>query len=288
MPELPEVETIRRELNSKIKNKTIINVEIKVAKMVNLPISEFVRKVRSKKIKHVYRRAKLIVVDLYGHNFLLFHLKMTGQLVYVPKIGKTISGGHSIKNLGHLPNKFSHIIFTFSDGSKLFFNDVRKFGWVRLVDDKLYLLVRNSFGLEPLKNDFTYERFKAQLMHYPNRKIKQVILDQALIAGLGNIYTDESCFCANIKPMRIVKTLKEEEIKKLHRCIPKVLEFAILKKGTSANNYVRTDGTVGGMVPFLKVYGRKGQKCKRQGCKGVIRKIQLNARGTHFCDVCQK
>ncbi len=113
-------------------------------------------------------------------------------------------------------------------------------------------------------------------------------MDQTLIAGLGNIYTDEVCFCAKVLPTRIANTLKEKEMKKIHKCIPQILKFAISKKGTSANNYVRTDGTRGGMVPYLKVYGREGEKCRRKGCKGIIKKIKVNARGTHFCSVCQK
>jgi len=288
MPELPEVETIRRELVQKIKGKTIKDVEIKVFKMVNLPVFEFSKKVKKTKIKGIYRRAKVLIIDLYGPYFLLFHLKMTGQLVFVPKKGQAISGGHPIKNIGQLPNKFSHIIFTFTDGSKLYFNDIRKFGWIKLVEDSIYLLVRNEFGLEPLAKDFEYERFKAAFNHFPNRKVKQVLIDQTLIAGLGNIYADEICFCAGVKPTRVVKTLKAAEMKKIHKCIPQVLNFAILKKGTSADNYVRTDGSQGGMIPYLKVYGREGQKCKRKNCQGIIKKIRLNGRGTHFCDRCQK
>lgn len=288
MPELPEVETIRRELNQKIKGKTIKDIEVKVPKMVNLPVAEFTSQVKGTRVKQVVRRAKLIILDLYGKYFLLIHLKMTGQLVFVPKSGKIVSGGHPIKNLGALPNKFSHIIFTFADGSKLFFNDIRKFGWIKLVEDSIYLSVRNEFGIEPLALEFTLEKFKATLHHFPQRKIKQILTDQTLIAGIGNIYADESCFCAGIKPTRIVKTLKEAEIKKLHRCIPKILKFAISKKGTSADNYVRTDGSLGGMVPYLNVYGREGEKCKRQGCRGIVKKIKLNGRGTHFCNKCQR
>ena len=111
-------------------------------------------------------------------------------------------------------------------------------------------------------------------------------MDQTLIAGIGNIYADESCFCAKILPMRIVKKIKPEEAKKLYQCIVKILKFAISKKGTSANTYIQLDGKPGGMEPYLKVYGRKGEKCKR--CGGIIEKIRLNGRGTHFCKQCQK
>lgn len=170
MPELPEVETIRRELNQKIKGKTIKDIEVKVPKMVNLPVAEFTSQVKGTRVKQVLRRAKLIILDLYGKYFLLIHLKMTGQLVFVPKSGKTVSGGHPIKNLGALPNKFSHIIFTFADGSKLFFNDIRKFGWIKLVEDSIYLSVRNEFGIEPLALEFTWKNSKPPCIISPKEK----------------------------------------------------------------------------------------------------------------------
>ncbi len=147
--------------------------------------------------------------------------------------------------------------------------------------------LRITTGLEPLRPTFTLNAFKDVLQHYPKRKIKHLLLDQTLIAGLGNIYADESCFAAKILPTRIVTTLTTKEKKLLHQAIIKILRASIAKKGTSAKNYVRSDGTPGGFVPYLKVYGRQGQPCKR--CKqNTIHKIKLNGRGTHFCPTCQK
>ena len=213
---------------------------------------------------------------------------MTGQLIYCGQDGKIKAvGGHPVpEGLKNLPNKFTHIIFKFTDGSFLFYNDLRKFGWVKLVDSRQLLVVRREYGLEPLAKEFTLDKFKEILKKYPRRRIKQFLMDQKLIAGIGNIYADESCFYAKIKPTRIVESLTDKERKDLFSGIKKILRSAIVKGGTTFSDYVHTDGTKGGFVAYLKVYGRGGQQCKR--CRGKIEKINLNGRGTHYCDRCQK
>ncbi|MFA6410342.1 MAG: bifunctional DNA-formamidopyrimidine glycosylase/DNA-(apurinic or apyrimidinic site) lyase [Candidatus Buchananbacteria bacterium] len=300
MPELPEVETLRRELVKAIKGKTIKSAVCNWLKMVRpLTVLEFQTKIKNKKIIGVNRKSKVLILDLAGPLALLIHLKLTGQLIFRDQTAclpagrseirkKTlVVGGHPQKGgLDNLPNKFTHLILNFTDGSKLFFNDLRKFGWARLVNDLGVAEMIEKHGPEPLTKEFSFLYFQTILKKYPNRKIKQILLDQALISGLGNIYVDESCFCAKVLPMRTAKSLKPEEIKKLFSCIPEILKFAIAKKGTSADTYVQLNGQPGGMVPYLKVYGRKGQKCKR--CGGVVEKIKLNGRGTHFCRSCQK
>lgn len=293
MPELPEVETLRRELASAVKNKTIKSVRIKVSKMVKpLSPAKFQQKIKNKKILDINRRAKVLIFELSGGFFLMIHLKLTGQLIFKPKnLPPTpynlVIGGHPQKGgTENLPNKFTHIIFSFTDQSKLYFNDMRKFGWMKLLNQSDMNKLSAEFGVEPLEREFTLKKFKEILNRYPNRKIKQILLDQKLIAGIGNIYNDEACFCAKILPSRRSKTLKEKEIKNLHKCITKILKLAILKKGTSANTYIQLSGKPGGMMPYLKVYARKGKKCKR--CQGTIEKIQMNGRGTHFCKQCQR
>jgi formamidopyrimidine-DNA glycosylase len=214
-------------------------------------------------------------------------LKLTGQLIFRPKRGRAVMGGHPQKGGGQgLPNKFTHLIFNFSDGSFLYFNDLRKFGWARLVDDRGVSEIVSAHGPEPLSKEFSLAYLQAVIIKYPNRKLKQILLDQTLIGGIGNIYCDESCFCAKIRPTRIAKKITLAEVKKLHQCINGVIRLAISKKGTSADTYVRLSGQPGGMVPYLKVYGRKGEKCKR--CGGLIDRIKVNGRGTHFCPKCQK
>jgi formamidopyrimidine-DNA glycosylase len=293
MPELPEVETLRRELEKAVKGKTIKSAQVKWPKMV-LPgtPAEFQKKTKNKKITDISRRAKVLIIALNDGNFLIIHLKLTGQLIFRNKKSEirnqkiAIGCGYQKGGVVGLPNKYTHVIFEFTDGSHLYFNDLRKFGWVRLVSKLEVDKLLREFGVEPLTKDFTLAKFKIILKRYPNRKIKQILMDPSLISGIGNIYADESCFCAKILPMRPAKSLKPLEIKKLFLCIPKILKFAIAKKGTSADDYVQLDGRPGGMVPYLKVYGRKGEKCK--GCRGVVEKIKLNGRGTHFCRVCQK
>lgn len=288
MPELPEVEILRRELVSAIKGRAIRSVQVKVPRMVKpLTSTKFQQQIKNKKILDIDRRAKILIFKLSGNLFLIIHLKMSGQLIFQPKKGRVVAGGHPQPGgLDNLPNKFTHIIFDFIDGSKLYFNDMRKFGWMRLIDKEQLSKLASEFGPEPLDKEFTLEKFQEILKKYPNRKIKQILLDQSLIAGLGNIYVDESCFCARILPTRIAKKIKPKEAKILRQCIIKILKLAISKKGTSANTYIHLDGKQGGMMPLLKIYRREGQKCKR--CQAIVQKIKLNGRGTHFCKKCQR
>lgn len=288
MPELPKVETIVGELRKKVKGKVVKDIVVKVPKLINLPIKDFRRQIRDKKIINISRRAKIIILDLTGPNFLLIHLKLTGQLVYQDRQGKKAGGGHQIKiQTTELPNKFTHIIFTFTDNTHLYFNDLRKFGWLKILPDQELAIINQEFGLEPLSQEFTFAKFKELLDRKKNWLIKKFLMDQSLIAGLGNIYTDESCFSAGIRPLRKIKSLSQIELQKLYQSIKKVLKLAIEKKGSSVDNYIQLDGSPGSFVPYLKVYGREGEKCKR--CKkGEIVKIKLNGRGTHFCPKCQK
>jgi len=210
---------------------------------------------------------------------------------------KAVSGGHAIprqtppnlplKRGGNItPTKFTRVMFEFTDKSHLFFNDIRRFGWIKFADKKLYESETGKYGLEPLSKDFTFSAFKEKLKRYPNRKIKQVLMDQSLIAGVGNIYADEVCFAAKVLPTRPANKLTEKESKEIFRAIPRILKLSISKKGTSADTYVTTSGAEGGMMKYLKVYGRAGERCKR--CGGTIHKIKLGGRGTHFCPSCQK
>ena len=291
MPELPEVETLKQELAASVKNKKFADVFCDAPKLLNKKLPEFKKIIKNKKVKSISRRGKMLIFELGNDLYLLIHLKMSGQLIYRKQMAngqsQIVTGGHPQPGgLDNLPNKFTHIYFTFSDKSVLYFNDMRKFGWARLVDLEKLNKVGKEFGIEPMSKDFTLSAFKEILKHRQNKKIKQILLEQKLIAGIGNIYADESCFCAKILPTRKAESLKPAEILALHKCIIRVLKLAISKKGTSFNLYVKSDGNSGGMLPFLNVYGRQGEKCKR--CKSIIKKIKLNGRGTHFCNSCQK
>ena len=286
MPELPEVETIKRELDKTLQGKIISGVEILWPKTVSpTTVTNFTKIVTGKKIVNLERRAKMLIIHLNNKVSLIIHLKMTGQLIFVPKSGKIISGGHPTNDV-QTPGRHTRLVFSFKDKSNLYFNDLRKFGWVKILDEKLKKYIDIEVGVEPLSKNFTLNIFKKILEKYPNRTVKQILLDQHLIAGIGNIYADESAFLSQVLPMRKINTLTEKEITDLHKNIIDVLKLSIQKKGTSSKNYVRSNGQKGGFVPYLMVYGRKGETCKRCGAKIV--KIKHAGRGTHYCPKCQK
>jgi formamidopyrimidine-DNA glycosylase len=295
MPELPEVETIKRELEKTLKNKVISDVEILWGKTVSpTSVINFKEIITGKKILGLERRAKMLLIHLdkarptgpSGRDIsLAIHLKMTGQLIFVPKSGKMILGGHPTHST-QTPGRHTRLIFSLKSGDKLYFNDLRKFGWVRILDEKLKKYINSEVGIEPLSRNFIKVKLEEVFNKYPNRTVKQILLNQKLIAGIGNIYADESAFLSHVLPMRKAKTLKEKEITDLHKNIIAVLKLSISKKGTSSKNYLRSNGEKGGFVPYLNVYGRKGEPCKI--CSTPIVKIKHAGRGTHYCPTCQR
>jgi len=272
MPELPEVETIRRQLIARIKGKKIKFIEVKLARMVNIPAAKFEKIVTGKSVKDIRRRAKILVIDLSGSWSIVIHLKMTGQLIYDGKegIGKP------------------HIIYTFSDGHNLKHYDFRLFGYAKLMKSSEVekFLMKNKFGPEILDKSLTLHKFNELLAKKPNAKIKPLLMDQTFIAGVGNIYAQEVCFCARILPTKKVSALTAKEIKNLYQCLRKILVAALARHGSSVNSYVDALGKRGGYVPLLKVYGRGGKPCI--GCRGKVKTIKLAGRGTSFCPSCQK
>lgn len=287
MPELPEVETIRKDLNSRIVDNKIVDILVKDQRIIKTSFRNFKEILKNSKIKEIKRRGKLLIFVLDKKDkYLLIHLKMTGQLIYKIK-DRIVAGGHSEKKTDFdLPNKFTKVVFTFSDKSKLFFNDMRVFGYMKITGkDELDEILKKGFGIEPLTKDFTWDNF---LKLFKNRKtsIKALLMNQKLIAGIGNIYADEVCFCAGVRPSRGVDKLNEKEFKKIFGCIEKVLALAIKHRGTTFNHYTDGDGNKGGFVKYLKVFQRNGQKCKK--CGSVIKKIKVAGRGTHYCPKCQK
>ena len=286
MPELPEVETIRRELVSRIVNKKIASVEVKKPNLVKNRLKDFISFLEGNKINDIKRRGKLLVFVLKNKKHLLIHLKMTGQLIF--RQGKTIiGGGHPfpVNKDWQLPNKYSHIIFTFSNGSQLFFNDMRQFGYLKIVEENEFLKILDDYGIEPLTADFTLRNFK-DILSKSRTAIKALLMDQKKIAGLGNIYASEVCFFAKVEPLRPANTLNEKEIRDLYRGCELILKKAIAKRGTTFNNYVDASNKQGNFSQLLQVYGRAGEKCRR--CKkGIIVKIKINNRSTYYCNYCQ-
>jgi len=289
VPELPEVETIRRDLYQVLRHKTILKLDVNKTKQVRGDIESFTRVLEGNSFSNIERRGKLLIFTLSNTDtFLLTHLKMTGQLIYQDG-EKVIAGGHSHAQSElnfALPNKYTHIIFTFDDGSRLFFNDMRQFGYLQLVDLPGKTAIESNYGLEPLSEAFELEYFQAQIKRYMRATIKKLLLDQQAIAGIGNIYADEICFQAKVRPDRLVTSLTEAEIVQLYDSIKPLLLLAIKHRGTTFNDYRDARGNKGNFVRLLKVYGRAGQQCSR--CeRAKIEKIKHAGRGTHFCPQCQ-
>lgn len=283
MPELPEVETIKNDLNQLVAGKKIKSVDINLAKQIKMPPGRFLKLVQGVKVKKVRRRAKVLIVELSNGYNLVFHLKMTGQLIYKKK-DKLAGGGHPIKQaLLKLPNKYSHVVFNFFDGSRLFFNDTRQFGWVKLVNSSELSKLENEFGPEPLGISFGEFR---ELFRNKKSVIKPLLMDQKFLAGIGNIYAQEALFCAGILPQRRANTLKNEELHKLYNYLRKILRLAIKMKGTSSRDYVDAFGRGGSMEKYLKVYRRAGKACKK--CKNKLKLVKQAARATVYCNKCQK
>lgn len=283
MPELPEVETIRLGLQDKIIGLRITDVEVRVAKIFQGNPKEVI----GAKIKRISRRAKILIFDLDNNKSLVIHLKLTGQLVY-HKNGASATFGHSIPFAGTtLPAKTTHVIFSFSDDSKLFYNDVRKFGWIKIVatNQVSKIQIMTEFGPEPLTSEFTENKFKEIILR-KKMPIKLVLMDQKQIAGVGNIYANEALFLAGIHPQKRANTLKDEEVEKLYKSLLLVLKEGIKYGGSSENAYVDALGGLGKMQEHFRVYAKNGGKCPK--CKGIIKRIALAGRGTFFCPACQK
>lgn len=285
MPELPEVETIRQDLRKRIINKKIVNVWLSPKAIIKNSHTMFVKAVKNNKLVEVSRVGKLLIFVLAGNKYLLTHLKMTGQLIY-QQGSQVVAGGHPEPAINELPNKFTRIVLEFTDKGKLYFNDIRRFGYMQIVDEKSLELIKKKFGLEPLQPEFTFNYLK-QVLANRNKPIKTALMDQDKIAGIGNIYASEICFTAQVKPNRFAKSLTPAEIKLLHQACKKVLQKAIKNRGTTFSDYVDAAGRGGYNVSFLNVYDREGQMC-RVCKKAKIMKIMQAGRGSFYCPVCQK
>lgn len=266
MPELPEVETIKRELERAVLGKKIVEVIINNPKVIKEPSREnFVNGLKNTVIKNILRKGKLLILELSSGKSLTIHLKMSGQLVY-PGNGKS-----------------SRVSFKLSDGKILDFNDRRLLGELRLVDDWKSLKFIKELGPEPF--DLNLEQFK-KMLENKKTKIKPLLMDQTFISGVGNLYAAEALFRAKIHPEKSASSLLDKEKEKLFKEIKNTLLEAIKHKGSTVDQYVQLSGKPGEYVKFHKVYDREGEPCVV--CKTPIKKITLAGRGTYFCPKCQK
>jgi formamidopyrimidine-DNA glycosylase len=287
MPELPEVEVVRIGLSDLIVGKEISSVEHDWKKSFPNSVEDVNAFIIGANITSVRRRAKVLLVDLSSAYSLVIHLKMTGQLVFRSPQASFGAGHPSDSLIGRLPDKSTRVIFTFSDSSSLFFNDQRKFGWVRLLPtvEIPNIDFMRKVGPEPLEADFTPDQFIKRFSRRPNTSIKAALLDQSVIAGVGNIYADESLWGAKLHPQSQVKSISKKKLHELYDEIRTVMTLSIAKGGSTDKNYVNAEGKRGSYIDFARVFRREGTPCER--CGTIIQKMRVAGRGTHICPSCQ-
>jgi len=283
MPELPEVETVRSGLSALLPGRTFASVTHDNEKSFPNAPADVTVFLLGAKVVAVKRRAKVLLIELGSNYSLVIHLKMTGQLVFVAPDARFGAGHPNDSLIGRLPDKSTRVEFTFTDGSKLFFNDQRKFGWVRLLPtaEVPNIDFMKKVGPEPLDAGFTAEQFTERLQRRKNTSVKAALLDQTVIAGVGNIYADESLWGAKIHPATRVADVSNAKLHTLFTELQYVLNLAIQKGGSSDKNYVNAEGKRGSYLSFARVFRREGLECPR--CGATIVKLRVAGRGTHIC-----
>lgn len=285
MPELPEVEAVRRSLLPHLIGKTMEQVEVLHPKTTR-ETTDFAKRLLSKTFKDIDRVGKLLIFTFAEmDDCMLAHLKMTGQFFYIGADAK-VGGGHSFsKSDTDLPGPHTRVIFQLSDGSTLYFNDMRLFGYVKLEPADEVERIKSTYGIEPGTQSFTKDEFERRLRRR-NTTLKAILLNQAVISGLGNIYVDEACHQAKALPMRNVQSLNETELSDLCVACEEIIKNAVALGGTTFRNYSDGLGRMGGYRAKLQVFGRDGEPCPR--CGHIIEKTRCAGRGTHYCSGCQK
>lgn len=289
MPELPEVETIRLGLQKYLVGHTIKDVEVRLAKMVQGEV----QKVKGAKVEGVRRFGKGLVIDLDNGYSIAVHIKLTGQLIYrrsrvarVSPIRQAQGKQVSREKVGTIPNKWTHVIFKLDRGANLYYNDLRQFGWIKIVktDEVGNLPFFKELGPEFFK-DLNLEKFM-KIVSSSKTSIKPLLMDQKKIGGVGNIYANDALNVAKIDPRRKASSLSKDEKIRLFHAVEKVLKKGLEAGGASELSYVNVLGQEGGYQNHFVAYGREGKPCKN--CKTLLKKIKLGGRGTYFCDKCQK
>ncbi|RJX17115.1 MAG: DNA-formamidopyrimidine glycosylase [Ammonifex sp.] len=273
MPELPEVETIRQQLEALVSGARILDSTVYLPKVISEPSPEvFAGLIRGRQILSVTRRGKYLVFGLSGGYTLVIHLRMTGQLIYEEE--------------GATP-RHTHLILHLERDRRLRFTDLRQFGrvWLFPSADTRSQAGMEKLGPEPLSPEFTETYFATRLRN-SRRSLKPLLLDQQVVAGIGNIYADESLYRAGLHPNRRANSLNDREAKALYRAVKEVLHAGVSHRGTSIRNYLDAEGRAGSHQDFLKVHNRAGRPCPR--CGSAIEKTKLGGRGTYFCPSCQR
>ena len=289
MPELPEVEVVKRSLTRKVQNLIIQKVNIKDSKLrYHIDKNKF-RKITGLRIKKIERKSKFLLFFLNKNFIMMVHLGMTGKFFFVDRKNTKLKTSFYYNIDYKKEQKYDRVEFILNKNQKLIYNDVRKFGFIKLLRNKKY---KNNFhlkhlGPEPLKNTFNYTYFKNYIKGR-SRVIKDILMDQKFVSGIGNIYANEILFLSKIKPSRKVKNLKEFELKKIINFTKEVLKNAIELGGSSIKDFSSSNGKKGSFQQYFNVYGKKGATCSNTTCKSIIVKSLISNRSTFFCNNCQK
>lgn len=282
MPELPEVETIRRQLNEVLPGKKIKRLEVLREKS----FGGDPKIIKGWEIEKVERKSKIIEIYFKAKGeMLIIHLKMTGQLVFVDGLKRVVGGHPTADWIKELPSKHTRVAISFTDGSNLFFNDMRVFGWIRLVNVERYEKEMRKTAPDVTDKEFSLEYF-VNLIKKTGKAIKLLLMDQEKIGGIGNIYANDALYLAKVMPNRKSNSLGMTEIKNLLVAVREVIAKGIRYGGASAANYVDTNGLGGTYQNHFLVYKKDGQKCPK--CGGKIMKTKIGGRGTFFCPKCQR
>ncbi len=287
MPELPEVEIVRRSLHKKIIQKKVKKVIIRNRNLRFKIPSNFASFLKNQKIIKVNRFSKYLILKLSNKSYCLLHLGMSGTVHIVNLVKKNLITNTSFYNSPTLPKKHNHVEIIFKD-LKVIYNDPRRFGFFQIIkDDNLLKKKFYTFGPEPFDLKFD-QKYVCSFLKEKVKNIKNFLLDQNFVSGIGNIYASEILFLSGINPSKKGGLLKEKDCRKIVINSKKVLLDAIQKGGSSIRDFKNTSGKVGNFQKKFKVYDREGLKCKRSNCLGVIRKKIFSNRSTFFCDTCQK
>ena len=294
MPELPEVETVRTGLQRLLVGRTVKEARHDNQKSFPNSVEDIDAFLIGARVMAVRRRGKVLIIDLNTGYSLVTHLKMTGQLVFVDTnesstAKKRFGAGHPNESLvGLLPDRSTRVTITLNDAAILYFNDQRKFGWMRLLPTVAVPEIDffKKLGPEPLQSEFTLRVFEERIMIRKKSRINAVLLDQTVIAGIGNIYADESLWAAKIHPETRVDHISQVKRRALHQAIISVLRLSIEKGGSTDRNYVNAEGKKGSYIEFAKVFRKEGTPCQR--CGTTIIKMRSAGRGTHICPKCQR
>ena len=286
MPELPEVEVVRKSLNRKIKNKEIKKVLVKNKNLRFKVPSDFKNFLKNKKVINVNRFSKYLILCLNNKSYCLIHLGMSGTIHLVNFKKKNIFTNTSFYNSPLLPKKHNHIEIFFKD-LKLIYNDPRRFGFFQILknDDQLKKRFKH-LGPEPFHSGFSL-KYLHDFFKGKEKNIKSFLIDQSFVSGIGNIYASEILFLSKIYPLKKAKLLSDNDCKKIILNSKKILLNAIKRGGSSIKNFRDSNGINGNFQKEFNVYQREGEKCKKSSCTGMIKKVFISNRSTFFCDICQ-